>query len=147
MPDSGQATAGGVRYPENVPRPDPSTLTTDQLLREIAHLRELVEEKFTSVQGQFLAEKEARQDTLAAAQEAVAKSEIATEKSIDRIRDAIDAAAAAQAARIEDLKSRMDRGEGKGAGFGAAGALIAAIVGFVGTVVGIALALFAFGKS
>lgn len=46
--------------------------------------------------------------------------------------------------RFEDLKGRLDRGEGKGAGMSAAGGLLATVIGIVGTLVGIAIAIFAF---
>lgn len=156
MPDSGQATGGGGRYPENIPRPDPSDRTTLNLFREIEHLRELLEEKIgatnaridaqqTLTEAQFRASTENVATAFTAAKEAVSKQDKDTTKQLDRLADVIRAEAGATAQRFEDLKGRMDRGEGKGQGFGAAGALIAAVVGVVGALVGIALA-FGFNK-
>ena len=154
MPDSGQAP-GSVG--QNIPRPDPSDRTTLGLYREIEHLRELLEGQIKATNARIDSEKEltnalfrASTENVAtaftAAKEAVGKHEADTTKQLDRLRDMIAVGEAAVAQRFEDLKGRLDRGEGKGAGMGAAGALIATAIGVVGTLVGIGLAIFAFSK-
>jgi hypothetical protein len=157
MPDSGQSVTGGGRAPDTIPRQDPSELTTDQLLREIGHLRELVEGQVAALNARMDAQKELTEaqfrastenvaTAFTAAKEAVGKQDADTTKQLDRLADVIRTVEGSVAQRFEDLKGRMDRGEGKGAGFGAAGALIAGVIGVVGTLVGIGLSLFAFNK-
>jgi hypothetical protein len=139
------------------PRPDPTHLTTQQLLRElsslrellfsrldamdkatvllsetvnrtptivqteISHVRELVDEQFRNVQGQFterdtrmtLASK-AAQEALDAALAAAAKAAEKTEQNFTKqIDNALD--------RIGEIKERIDRGEGSAAGGETAG--------------------------
>lgn len=154
MPDSGQAP-GSVG--QNIPRPDPSDRTTLGLYREIEHLRELLEGQIKATNDRISAQQEltaalfkASTENVAtaftAAKEAVSKQEADTTKQIDRLADIIRTVEGSVALRFEDLKGRLDRGEGKGAGMGAAGALIATAIGVIGTLVGIGLAIFAFSK-
>lgn len=115
----------------NIPIPDPSSLTTAAVDREIRHLRELYDraeaslrelydQKFKMVQIQIEAER--RAVTLALA--------------------AVTASDQTKEVRIAEMKERLDRGDGKSAGFSGAGALMATLVGVVSAVVGIAGALF-----
>lgn len=156
------------------PVPDPTSLTTQQLLRELSglrevlearmngsdnlirmlqdhldkksdvirtevgHLRILHEEKFSSIQIQF-SERDTRTEqtskdskvavdaALQAAKEAVgeqnkssalaiAKSEASTTKQIDQIGVLITATSKATDEKINDIKSRLDRGEGSSHG-------------------------------
>ena len=157
MPDSGQSTTGGGKYPENIPRPDPSDRTTLGLYREIEHLRELLEGQIGATNARIDAQRElttalfkASTENVAtaftAAKEAVSKQEADTTKQLDRLRDMIAVGETSVAQRFEDLKGRMDRGEGKGAGFAGAGAIVATVIGVLGTLVAIVMAFFAFGK-
>lgn len=154
MPDSGQAP-GSVG--QNIPRPDPSDRTTLGLYREIEHLRELLEGQIEATNARITSEKEltaalfkASTENVAtaftAAKEAVSKQENDTKTQLASLQGIIRTVEGAMALRFEDLKGRLDRGEGKGAGMGAAGALIATAIGVIGTLVGIGLAIFAFSK-
>ena len=180
--------------PDNIPNPDPSVLTTAQLLRELDTLREFLSvslgrvedrisyveglsaEKFGGVQKQFT-ERDVRTDLLAtgtkiavdaalqAAKEAVgeqnkssalaiAKSETSTTKQIDQLQTLIQTNNDAINDKINDLKARLDRGEGGKTGVAAdrterhmdgtfALAVIMAVTGVVSIVaaVGVAMSL------
>jgi hypothetical protein len=103
--------------------------------KQIAHLKELHEEKFRAIQTQF-SERDTRVEetarstkiavdaALSAAKEAVvaqnlasaaaiAKSEMATSKQIDGIQALIASNNKAQDEKIDDIKGRLDRGEGQ----------------------------------
>lgn len=128
------------------PQSDPSALTTESLLREITHLRELVEERFRSVDQQFLMKDTAVQAALAAAKEAVAKNEEATEKQIDRILETIAALDRSHAAQVMDLKERLDRGDGTGSGKSQTWAVVVAIIGAIAVILGIVATLGSLSK-
>ena len=129
---------------DNIPVPDPTTLTTAQLYREIHTLRELIEKSLNSADSLSL-EKFAGRDlaltaALAAASAAVAKSEAFTTKQIEAI-----------GIRIEDLKERLDRGDGSvlGRNFGRtmgdrAANFIFAIIGAITGIAGLIIALTVF---
>jgi len=120
------------------PVPDPTVLTTSQLLREIqgverslSALKELTEsdlegleavvaEKFNSVDTQFsLIERqrvEQKTDTgnalaaaLAAAKEAVTKNEEATKEQLAQLKNTFDTAIAGVQALLNDLRDRVGR--------------------------------------
>ena len=103
--------------------------------KQIAHLKELHEQKFLGIQTQF-SERDTRVEetarstkiavdaALSAAKEAVvaqnlasaaaiAKSETATSKQIDGIQILIASNNKAQDEKIDDIKGRLDRGEGQ----------------------------------
>lgn len=142
--------------PSSMPIPDPTVLTTAQLIREIGAVRELVSArmdamdavtnvqreltkvKFDSIALQFL-ERDVRAEQLskasadalaaalqaakelvgAAAESAAAaavKSETSFTKQLDQIGTIINTLEKAVDARINELKERMDRGEGIGKG-------------------------------
>jgi hypothetical protein len=192
------------RARSNIPVPDPSLLTTQQLIRELGLLRDelaretehvraeaaarmdamdaatalqldalrevrpqtvrlitaleqLTDERFRSVMRMFEerdvrttqaseAAKEALAAALAAAKELVTaqalaqsqaaeKAELSTTKQIDQIGLRLDALRGEQNQRIDELKERIDRGEGKTAGLGQAwGIAIAAITVLIGIV-------------
>lgn len=131
------------------PNPDPSTLTTDALHREIAALEELFDaklktltdtdtEKFRGIETQFAlrdtaAEKlaaadqkaiaaalQAQKEDAAARNEsnaaAIAKSEAGFTKQIDGIGTLINTMTSSFDDKLTDLKSRLDRGDGRGLG-------------------------------
>jgi len=155
----GDAQAGPPGRGNWVPSPDPTILTTEALLREIAnlkqvlttrmdamdeatdlrlhellaipaeteklitHLRDLMDEKFKSVQLQFAerdvrtesdkrAAKEALDAALLAAKELVGVTSDNTTKQIDQIATSTLTQNQATDARITELKERIDRGGG-----------------------------------
>jgi hypothetical protein len=145
------------------PIPDPTLLTTQQLLRELAalrelvftridgmdratallsetvnrtptviqteitHVRELVEERFNGITRQFT-ERDTRTDqaakasgealsaALLSAKELVAQQNNANTKQAEKTEQNFTKQIDAQAARIDELKERLDRGEGGTAG-------------------------------
>src|SRR6202795_1866601 len=141
---------------------------------KIKHLRELHDEKFVSIQKQFT-ERDVRTDLLAtgtkiavdaalqAAKEAVgeqnkssalaiAKSETSTTKQIDQLQTLIQTNNDAINDKINDLKARLDRGEGGKTGVAAdrterhmdgtfALAVIMAVTGVVSIVVAVGVAM------
>ena len=171
---------------DNVPMPDPSTLTTEQLRREltslrsvlearldgmdramvlfsdnltrvptdtdkqVGHLKELHDEKFSSIQKQFeerdtrteqaaIATKIAVDAALQAQKEAagaqnesnaaaITKSELATTKQIDGIVALLGSSNKATDEKIGDLKSRFDRGDGSNSALYAVGSAVLAII-------------------
>jgi hypothetical protein len=145
------------------PIPDPTALTTQQLLRElgalreligarldgmdraatvlsetvnrtptviqteISHVRELVDERFTSIALQFRerdtrteqaakAGKEALDAALLAAKELVTQQNEANRGEAAKTEQNFTKQIDAQAARIDELKERIDRGEGSASG-------------------------------
>jgi|SRR5665213_658493 len=136
------------------PIPDPSTLTTSQLHRELASLRELIEARLDGtdkrIEIQFIerdkrAEQTAKDSKLAvdaafsAAKEAVKeqntssalaidKSEKATTKQIDGISSLISASSKATDEKIEDVKARLQMIEGQKAGVGMSAGVLLQIV-------------------
>lgn len=154
MPDSGQVP-GSVG--QNIPRPDPSDRTTLGLYREIEHLRELLEGQISSVNARIDAQKELTEaqfrastenvaTAFTAAKEAVGKQDADTTKQLDRLADVIRTVEGSVSQRFEDLKGRMDRGEGKGAGVAGAGAAVATIIGVLATLIAIASFVYNSGK-
>jgi hypothetical protein len=123
------------------PVPDPTVLTTEALVREINHLRELletqieglgdackaqfeyIEQRFRDrdllVDSAFVASKEAVAASLAAAKEAVAKSEDTFNKQIAEIRRTADATRQGAEKDVAGVKERvtiieaLDRGSEK----------------------------------
>jgi hypothetical protein len=113
------------------PVPDPTILTTEQLLREVEHVRELLEakidglhrfvtERFTSVSGHLTMVEQQRveqkRDTatsldaaLRAQKEASAKAEAATTKSIDQLADTFNTAFEGVRRELADLKERVGK--------------------------------------
>jgi hypothetical protein len=194
-PPRGYQASGGL-----VPVPDPTLLTTQNLLREIAALRELLqtqleaisnrvdantedvlrwdvsikdatghlrdlmeqkiselrsvsEEKFegianqfierdkrtdqltvasaTAVQAAFAAQKEAVSEQNKSNSLAITKSENSTLESLKQLRDLFQADSKATNDKINDLKSRIDRGEGSHSGGNAVWGYISVIVTIV----------------
>jgi len=99
---------------------DPSTLTTEQLKREIATLQTLMNEKFSSVEhilklmeNHRLEQKQDNQETLiatlSAAKEAVVKSEIGMNEQIKQLNLTLVAAVESLRRENTDLKERINR--------------------------------------
>lgn len=123
------------------------------MLREIEHLRELLEGQIKATNARIDCEKEFTSalfkassqnvDTaFTAAKEAVSKQEADTTKQLDRLRDMIAVGETSVAQRFEDLKGRMDRGEGKSSGVSSAAGSVLAVVGVLIAVAGLAFSVF-----
>ncbi len=119
--------------------------------------RELTNEKFKSVETQFIerdkraeqtsqsdrsaidaaltAQKEATEATNASNAAAIAKSEIGFTKQFDQIGQSIISSNKSVDEKIDDLKSRMDRGEGRSRGLGDGWGYLAAVLGILIAVV------------
>lgn len=102
------------------PVPDPTVLTTEQLFRaistveqttdiKVAALKELVFERFSSVQTQFKSSDKAIEAALDAADKAVSKSETSTLKLIEQQSVQVDSLAKTLYDQITDIKSRLIR--------------------------------------
>jgi hypothetical protein len=152
--DSSEQTGGWT------PRPDPTVLTTEALMREITHLRELlqaemashgrldaqnflnVEQRFRDrdllVQQAFTNVSEATAAALASSKEAVEKSEVAVAKQLDGIRTLITTQAGTVDQQISDVKERLDKSEGRGSAttqLVVIGISVAAVVAAIASVV------------
>jgi hypothetical protein len=155
-----------------VPRPDPTILTTEALIREIAHLRELMETQIEGlgdaceakfeyieqrlrdrtllVDAAFEASREAVAAALASSKEAVAKSEGTFNKQLDEMKLTMAAANKGIEDQIGAVKERvtiiesLDRGaEKKSEGMSAAAALTASAIAVIVGIAGIVLAVIA----
>lgn len=102
--------------PSNVPIPDPSTLTTEQLRRELGAERELVNAKLDTVAARFDGERSLTAERFSgvatavaaafnAQKEAGAAFAASTTKEIDALKVLV-------ATGLGDIRSRLDRGEG-----------------------------------
>jgi hypothetical protein len=121
-----------------VPSPDPTLLTTENLRREVNTLREILEakmdglrelheEKFSSIDVRF-SERDTRTEqtsrdsklavdaALQAAEKAVSKSEVSTMKQIDQIGMLMASQQKAQDDKFDDVKERLTILEGRGEG-------------------------------
>lgn len=152
------------------PVPDPTILTTEQLHREIAALREFVlgeirhvgeitNQQFRAVDEQFYAVSErtkeqkedgrlaldaaftSAKDAVAlqteASEKAIAKSEAATTKQIDALGVVVEKSSQAKDEKIDDLKARLDKLEGRQQGIGWTGGLVIAGVGLIASIAAI----------
>jgi hypothetical protein len=139
------------------PDPDPTERTIEQSLREIANikmylegqikaLQDLIEEKLTGVATQFSMRDTALTAAFKAAQDAVteqnkssalaiSKSEISTAESIKQLQTIFQTANQATIDKIDDLKSRMDKGEGHSKGIGDGWGYLVGAIGAVAVVV------------
>jgi hypothetical protein len=139
--------------PEYRPNPDPTERTIEQSQRETANLKEflsnkigdlqkLIEEKLIGVATQFSMRDTALTAAFKAAQDAVteqnkssalaiSKSEIATAESIKQLQTIFQTASQATNDKIDDLKSRMDKGEGRSKGIGDGWGYLVGAVGLV----------------
>lgn len=153
--------------PDLVPRPDPTSLTTEQLHREIGALAELIDaklalqnEKFNGIDTQFIerdkrteqlsladktaiaaalqAQKEAAGATYESITAAIAKSEVGFTKQIDGLGTLIASITAGFDSKISDLTARLDRGDGHGKGLSDGWGYL---VGGIGVLIAIAVAV------
>jgi hypothetical protein len=143
------------------PDPDPTERTIEQSLREIAglskylegqikSLQDLIEEKLIGVATQFTMRDTALTAAFKAAQDAVSeqnkssalaisKSELATAESIKQLQTIFQTASQATNEKIDDLKSRMDKGEGHSKGLGDGWGWIVGGIGVVAVIVDLVL--------
>lgn len=127
--------------PKNIPVPDPSAVTTQVILREIAHLSELTDEKFHAVEQRFDLNAKAVEAALAAVKEANGKSEDSVR---EQVRQIVANSALTQRStdqQFADLKERLALMSGQGAGVGKVWAGLAAAIGAIGVLFAIAMAL------
>lgn len=167
-----------VSYGPSKPTPDPTILTTEQLLREVGGaqrfnraqddaMRDLLDEKFQSVQTQLsLVERqrvEQKNDTkaavdaaLAAAKEAVkeqttafglatAKSETATAEQLKQLTVTFTTAISGVTNQLGDLKTRVERIENLKQGGRDQVAAIYAFVGFLVAIITLGAVIAATG--
>ncbi len=138
-------------------------LTNTNLLQQLVHLRELMDEKFVSVEKQFeerdtrvretaTATKVAVDAALQAAEKAVdksneafalsvAKSEAATMKQLDQLSQLFQTTTDSLKDRINETASRLDRLEGRGAGFSSSWGIAVAVFGMVIGAAGLILSI------
>jgi hypothetical protein len=132
--------------PSNVPIPDPTVLTTAQLIREMGTLKELFETKLGALKEQLLDAKSAQKDALELAfqttkdattlqntyiRETIAKSEGATAQEIQSLKALVAANKASSDEKLDSVNSRLDRGDGKSSGVTAMTATLLAVAAIV----------------
>lgn len=135
MPDTSSAVNPQGGLGDHKPVPDPTVLTTDQLLRTITSLRELVEQKIISldrrveerfafvealrveqkadtraaVDAALVSQKEAVGEQTLASEKSIAKSETATNKQLDQLGATFATAIAGVNVSLADLKERVGK--------------------------------------
>lgn len=156
----------------STPRPDPTVLTTQQLIREIASVskeigctkeilearlngnEKVYEEKFAGIDRQFVerdvrTEQTSKDRQLAvdsafqAAKEAVEKTEASFTKQLDQLQVLLQQTAKSSDEKIGDLKDRISTIENRRAGMNEGWGYLA---GVVGTLIAIAAVVVAFVK-
>lgn len=173
--------------PDWRPVPDPTVLTTQQLLREMLCLREILETRLdamdkagvvlaetvnrtpTAIQSAIASVREVYDERFNGVKQQFTERDVRTEQSAKASHEALDAAlaAAAKAAekteqnftkqidnaldRIEEIKERIDRGEGSTEGVASAGSNtrlnIGTLVGVAGLLIAVVtLVLYAVKK-
>jgi hypothetical protein len=137
----------------NVPSPDPTLLTTEQLRAEVAHLKELMVEKFSGVQVQFrerdertkeaaIATETAVNAALEAQKEAAGKAEAASGKEFDAIKTLMASNTKSQDDKIAIINGRLDRGEGVSKGQDKSQATNIALAAVIISLLGLGYAVF-----
>lgn len=152
---------------ETRPTPDPTTLTTEALLREVSHVREIMNERDQRYQNQFNAQDAITVQAISSAKEAVLKAEVAANERFktleaqlkadyagfskeslarfdanksgatairDELYEKINTLDRLLTEKIDGLKERLGRNDGKTIG-------AAAVWGIVGTLVGVGVAI------
>lgn len=161
--------AADESQPGWVPRPDPTALTTEALIREIAHLRELMETEIEGlgdacettfahieqrlerqfrdrdllVDAAFAASKEAVAAALASSKEAVAKSESTFNKQLDEMKLTMAAANKGIEDQIGAVKDRVNTIESVTRGMEKKGEGIGTMVTLALSAIGILVAIAA----
>lgn len=107
------ADASGTR-----PVPDPTVLTTEALLREVGHLKELMDEKFVSMAALMERAEEQRREqkldtrsavdaALQAQKEATSKMETSVSDQLSALRTNFDTSILSVITQLSDLKDRV----------------------------------------
>jgi PDZ domain-containing secreted protein len=97
---------------DSKPIPDPTLLTTQQLYREIIHVREIMDEREKANEQRWVDNKLAVDAALNAAKEAVGKSEGSQVKSMDELQNLVSSQKSGTDQRIDELRARVDKSEG-----------------------------------
>jgi len=116
-----------MKFPGLIPVPDPTLLTTEALTREISHLKELHNQKFSAIElamkerdERSIAESElvkSALDTAFAAQKDAAKeSNESIKETLNRQRDLVDVMKSSVDLQISDLKVRIAKMESQDIG-------------------------------
>lgn len=102
--------------PSNIPIPDPSVRTTEQIQRELGAQREFLEAKIEALKvlatDRVTSLKELIDQQIEASSAAIAKSETSVSKDIEALEKGIFNAKEGFASEIRNLSSRMDRMDG-----------------------------------
>lgn len=109
--------------------------------KQVGYLKELHAERFASVEQQFLASAKALNAALEAAKEATQKAELTTMKQIEQQAELLQTVTGALDAKINDARDRLTSIEGRGSGYAASWAIGMAVLGMVGMIGGIILAV------
>lgn len=128
------------------PNPDPTALTTAQLFREMGALKELFETKLAAVKEQLVDAKVEAKDALKLAfetskeatalqntyiRETIAKSEGSAAQEIQSLKGQVATNKANTDEKIDQINSRLDRGDGKSSGITATTATLLAVAALV----------------
>jgi hypothetical protein len=92
------------------------------LQSEIAHVKSLVDERFSSVGTQFAERDERVALILATNEKAIDKSDSETRQTISKLQDLFETKVDALSKQLDDLQGRIDRGEGRDTGKSDSGA-------------------------
>lgn len=137
------------------PVPDPTILTTEALLREITHLRELLESKLDSVHNRLESAEEQRREqkfdtgkaidaALMAQREAANKSEAAIDKRIEQMQSTFKTDVSNLTLNLSDIKDRVGKIEAVKIGGSESRAGLYATIGVVATIILAVLAVIAY---
>lgn len=143
--------AGGTR--ENIPNPDPSLLTTTQLLREVEGLKELMFSKMATIERDHLHEKELTAERFRGVyekftdnKEALDKAFNSSEKAIDKTETTFTNRIVASDARLNDVRDRLtvveSRSVGKSEGIGMIGSAVMGAIAAVSVCIAAATLLY-----
>ena len=131
------------------PVPDPTILTTQQLLRELAAMEKLMDTRIRAIdkgiEVAFRAKSEAAAEQYRALTQAIDKAERATAAQIDQQRTAVDAVERSLREQILTLDSRMTRSEAAAAGRSQITAPVWGLIGAVATGVLVSVVLAFLG--
>lgn len=103
-------------FEERRPTPDPTTLTTQQLTMAVAAQRDLFETRLDVVNVRFSERLASIDKIFAERSTAVSKADVATGDAIKQLEALFQTAIGGLTTQVNDLKSRLDKGEGSGLG-------------------------------
>ena len=144
--------AGGQRE-QNIPVPDPSLLTTEQLFREVASLKELLLAKMATTESDHLHEKELTAERFRGVyekfkdtKEALDKAFASSEKAIDKTETTFTDRIVASDVRLNDVRDRLtiveSRREGSREGMSTVGAAVMGAVAAIAAAISLATLLY-----